>query len=88
MQELQREMMKSGVIEEMMNDALDDALGDEDLEQETDDEVNKVLEEIISGQLDKMPTNSLPAQQSLDANVESEEEDEQALQERLQSLRS
>merc|ERR1712226_845175 len=44
MQELQREMMKSGVIEEMMGDALDDVLGDEDLEQETDEEVNKVLE--------------------------------------------
>merc|ERR1712226_641307 len=44
MQELQREMMKSGVIEEMMGDALDDVLGDEDLEQETDEEVNKVLD--------------------------------------------
>lgn len=36
------EMAKAGLIEEMMNDALDSALDNEEIEDETDAEVEKV----------------------------------------------
>lgn len=36
------EMAKAGLIDEMMNDALDSALDNEDIEEETDAEVEKV----------------------------------------------
>lgn len=35
-------MAKAGLIDEMMNDALDSALDNEDIEEETDAEVEKV----------------------------------------------
>lgn len=42
MMEMSREMMKAGVIDEMMSDAIDDAVDGEDVEDETDAEVDKV----------------------------------------------
>ncbi len=90
MRELQREMMKSGIIEETMSEALDDALDDEDLEEESEEEVNKVLEELITGKLTKVGTGSLPQQQSVDtAQADSDEDvDENELQKRLEGLKS
>lgn len=42
MMEMSREMMKAGLIDEMMSDAIDDAVDGGDVEQETDAEVDKV----------------------------------------------
>ncbi len=42
MMEMSREMMKAGVIDEMMSDAIDDAVDGDDVEDETDAEVDKV----------------------------------------------
>jgi len=39
-------MAKAGLIDEMMNGAIDSALGDEDIEEETDAEVERVLQEV------------------------------------------
>ncbi|TPX38134.1 hypothetical protein SmJEL517_g00374 [Synchytrium microbalum] len=50
MEEMQREMMKAGIIEEMMNDAIE--LGDDDgIEEESDEIVDKVLFELTDGLL-------------------------------------
>jgi hypothetical protein len=49
------EMAKAGLIEEMMNDAIDSALGDEDIEEETDAEVEKVLLEVAGETLAALP---------------------------------
>ena len=46
MREMSKEMMKSGLIEEMVNDVFEEANGMEDMEAETEAEVNKVLAEI------------------------------------------
>lgn len=40
------EMMKAGLIDEMMNDALDSALDTEDMEEETEEQIEQVLAEI------------------------------------------
>lgn len=49
MQELSKEMMKAGIIEEMMEDVFESALGDDDLEKEADEEVDKLLFELTAG---------------------------------------
>jgi charged multivesicular body protein 3 len=35
-------MMKAGLIDEMMNDAIDSALDGEDIEEETEEQLNQV----------------------------------------------
>ena len=88
MQELSQELMKAGIIEEMVGDALpnDELLEGEDEEAET--EVDKVLGEVLKGKLgaqeQQMP--QLPAEQ------EEEEEDREAeleqMRGRLEALKS
>ena len=57
MREMSKEMAKSGLIEEMVNDALEDINGVDDLEGETDAEVNKILAELAGEQLVHMPAS-------------------------------
>jgi len=47
MMEMQQEMMKAGMIEEMLDDAIN--ADDDELEEETDAEVDKVLFEVTNG---------------------------------------
>lgn len=42
MMEMSREMMRAGIIDEMMADAVDGAVDTEDMEEETEEEVDKV----------------------------------------------
>ena len=42
MMEMSREMMKAGIIDEMMSDAIDGAVDSEDMEAETEEEVDRV----------------------------------------------
>lgn len=42
MMQMSKEMMKAGVIDEMMEDTIDSALDTEDMEEETETEVDKV----------------------------------------------
>lgn len=96
MQELSRELMKAGIIEEMVGDMLpeDDLLEDEE---EAEAEVDKVLGEILKDKMEKtgaMPSVPLPAQkQPTPAQLEEEdEEDTEAMMDqmrnRLEALRS
>ena len=55
MREMSKEMAKSGLIEELVNDALEDINGVDDLEAETDKEVNKILAEIAGETAVTMP---------------------------------
>ncbi|KAH6656844.1 Snf7-domain-containing protein [Truncatella angustata] len=92
MQELSVELMKAGIIEEMVDDTLpqDDLFEDE--ETEAEGEVDKVLGEILKGRMEK--TGALPsapiAQEPTPA--EEEEEDNEAMMDqmrnRLEALRS
>lgn len=50
MMELSREMQKAGLIEEMMDDTFE-SLEDDDLEEEADKEVEKVLWEVTNGMI-------------------------------------
>jgi len=96
MQELSRELMKAGIIEEMVGDMLpdDDLLEDEE---EAESEVDKVLGEILKDKMEKtgaMPSVPLPAQQQqTPAQLEEEEEEDteammDQMRNRLEALRS
>lgn len=94
MEEMSREMMKAGIIEEMMEETLDDHLEvDEDLEEEAQKEVDKVLWELTAGQLGGAPaavSDTLPAAEGATAAPThvNEDEDISEMQQRLQALRS
>ncbi|KAJ3044285.1 Vacuolar protein-sorting-associated protein 24 [Rhizophlyctis rosea] len=84
MQEMSQEMMKAGIIDEMMEDAI--AMGDEDdIEEEAESEVNNILFELTDGALGEAGTVGAPLE------VEKPEEEEPELdtmQARLTALRS
>jgi len=91
MQSLSREMVKAGVMEEMVDDVFEDQ--DDELEEEAEEEVDKVLAEITSDLFDK--AGSVPVQQVAQAEaaqpVAAEEEDDselEAMQARLDSLKA
>jgi len=97
MQELSREMMKAGIIEEMMEETLEEGLGDqEEIEEMAQEEIDKVLWEITAGQLGAAPaavTDTLPSTSTLKepeevAAVAEAEEDISEMQKRLEALRS
>ncbi|GAB1605884.1 charged multivesicular body protein 3-like isoform X1 [Argonauta hians] len=101
MMEMSREMMKAGIIEEMLEDTFEGLEDTEDLEDESQNEVDKILYELTAGELGKMPSavkDSLPmtdvggASAAIDSlAVEEDEEDdeeEEEMRARLEALRS
>ncbi|KAB7506267.1 Charged multivesicular body protein 3 [Armadillidium nasatum] len=94
MQELSKEMMKAGIIEEMLEDTMD-TLEPEELEEEADKEVDKILWEVTAGQLGKTPVmvnDTLPAEDeelgAASLEPEQPEEDMEEMRTRLEALRN
>ena len=95
MMELSREMMKAGVIEEMLEDTMEGLDGEEDMEEAAQEEVDKIILELTTGKLGEAPTavkDSLPApvaptSKTTEESEESEGELEE-MQNRLEALRS
>jgi len=101
MREMSKEMMKAGIIEEMLDDAME-SLDDPDLEEEADEEVDKVLFELTAGALgaapdaveDSLPNIAMPAAASKAAHkdaptaVAADDEDMDDMRARLEALRS
>ncbi|XP_017266647.1 charged multivesicular body protein 3 [Kryptolebias marmoratus] len=94
MRELSKEMMKAGIIEEMLEDTFESMEDEEEMEEAAEEEVDKILFEITAGALGKAPskvTDALPDLQPPAAAAASEdesEEDMEAMQSRLEALRS
>ncbi|XP_041828722.1 charged multivesicular body protein 3 [Melanotaenia boesemani] len=94
MRELSKEMMKAGIIEEMMEDTFESMEDGEEMEEEAEEEVDKILFEITAGALGKAPskvTEPLPELQPAGAAAaldDESEEDMEAMQSRLEALRS
>ncbi|KAL9102147.1 MAG: hypothetical protein Q9163_002678 [Psora crenata] len=91
MRELSQELMKAGIIEEMVGDSLpnEELLDGEDEEAET--EVDKVLGEILQGNLGKAKVDAGPVVQEPGEEEESLEEQEATLEQmrgRLEALKS
>ncbi|KAG0240360.1 Snf7-domain-containing protein [Mortierella sp. GBAus27b] len=86
MQEMSREMMRAGIIDEMIQDTME-SMDDEELEEEAEEEVNNVLFKITDGLLGEAPL----AAGNLPTEAEEELEEEPALddmQRRLEALKS
>ena len=93
MRELSQELVKAGIIEEMVGDSMPDAI--EDGEEEVEEEVDKVLGEILQDKMGKVgATPNLPAaEQQQPAPVEDEDEEDQEamldqMRGRLEALKS
>ncbi|XP_054721779.1 charged multivesicular body protein 3-like [Uloborus diversus] len=95
MQDLSKEMCKAGIIEEMMEDTFEGLDDQDDLEEEAQEEVDKVLWELTAGQLGKAPaavSELLPDMEKEKVSVPSASASADAdfsdMQERLEALRS
>jgi len=94
MMELSREMMKAGVIEEMMEDVMEPLGEEEEMEEAAQEEVDRIITEITTGKLKDAPSaiaDTLPAAAGVEAEEPEMEEDQGELEEmqsRLEALRS
>ncbi|RZF43266.1 hypothetical protein LSTR_LSTR001527 [Laodelphax striatellus] len=94
MREMSKEMMRAGIIEEMLEDTMSSMEDPEEMEEEAQEEVDKVLWELTAGALGQAPaavTDNLPAGAAVAAGASIDVDDEQELEEmqsRLQALRS
>ena len=86
MRELSQELVKAGIIEEMVGDSLPDEQLLEGEDEEAETEVDKVLGEVLKDRLP--PTAEKPAPEELAApQPVAEEEDEEDSQELLEQMR-
>eukprot|EP00795_Rhopilema_esculentum_P012344 gene12344-2995_t len=90
MQELSREMMKAGIMEEMIEESFE-SLEDDDIEEAAQEEVDKILWEVTSGVLGKagpVAAGELPNEPVGATAASDNEEDISEMQARLEALRS
>ncbi|KAF9583978.1 Vacuolar protein-sorting-associated protein 24 [Lunasporangiospora selenospora] len=81
---MSKEMMKAGIIDEIIQDTME-SMDDEEIEEEADEEVNKVLFSITNGLLgDPVASAALPTE----AEEEEEEPELDEMQRRLEALKS
>lgn len=88
MQEMSKEMMKAGIIEEMLDETFEGLDDSEEMEEAAQSEVDKVLFEITEGKIGEAP---LPPSEPAEKINEAPEEDESELEEmqsRLAALKS
>ncbi|XP_048472696.1 charged multivesicular body protein 3 isoform X3 [Rhincodon typus] len=95
MRELSKEMMKAGIIEEMLEDTFESMEDEEEMEEAAEMEIDKILFEVTAGALGKAPskvTDALPEAELEGATAASDEgeaeEDIEEMQSRLAALRS
>lgn len=99
MRELSKEMMKAGIIEEMLEDTFEGMEDEEEMEEAAELEIENILFEITAGALGKAPskvTDALPEPHVSEREMagatamsdEEPEEDLEAMQSRLAALRS
>ncbi|GAA5910722.1 ESCRT-III subunit protein VPS24 [Sporobolomyces salmoneus] len=90
MREMSMEMMKAGIMQEMMDDTMETLdEEDEDMEEEAQEEVDKVLWQITDGKLGQVGSKvgSLPAQKTT-PTAEEEYERDQEMERAIQGLLS
>ena len=96
MQEMSKEMMKAGIIDEMITESIDSVLDEDgDLENVADTEVEKIILEITQGKLKDLPemATSLPSRDGATASATvaddlDADEPEEEMSKRLEALRS
>lgn len=93
MREMSMEMTKAGILEEMIDETMESVEDTEELEEEAQTEIDKVLWEVTAGKIGLAPSvpmesvNPEPEASTSEA-VEEDEDDMKEMQSRLQKLRS
>lgn len=93
MREMSMEMTKAGILEEMIDETMESVEDTEELEEEAQTEIDKVLWEVTAGKIGEAPSVPMGSvnpepEASTSETVEDNEEDMQEMQSRLQKLRS
>ena len=91
MLELQKEMTKMGIVEEMLDDTFSPLDEGEELEEAAQSEIDKVLYEITAGALGGIPDSEhheLPNVPPAPEEEEEEDLEDESMQQRLEALRS
>ena len=95
MMDMSREMMKAGIIEEMLEDTMETVTESDEMEEEAQEEVDKILFELTTGKLGAAPSvvketlpTPAPASSEKDKEEESEDDDMEEMKTRLEALRS
>ncbi|KAG7493430.1 charged multivesicular body protein 3 isoform X2 [Solea senegalensis] len=93
MRELSKEMMKAGMIEDILQDSFERMEDEEDMEEAADEEVENILFQVTAGALGTAPnkvTDSLPSVEPGGASTALDDETEniEAMHSRLAALRS
>lgn len=88
MQEFSKEMMKAGVIEETVTDAIDSALDSEDIEDEIEEEVEKVLTALAGETAAQLPVAVKKEKLKQPVQAASAEEEEADDEEELEEIRA
>ncbi|CAO3650056.1 unnamed protein product [Cunninghamella blakesleeana] len=91
MQQMSMEMMKAGIMDEMIEDTME-MMDDEDIEEAADEEVNNVLYQITDGLLGEAGSVGPALEKKQEIQVEEESEEEEGpelelMQKRLQALK-
>ncbi|KHN87288.1 Charged multivesicular body protein 3 [Toxocara canis] len=87
MRELSREMMRIGIIDEMIEETME-SVEPEELEEAAQEEVDKILFEITSGELGKAPSAVADTLVAPEAAVEAQSVDFEEMRQRLESLKN
>lgn len=95
MHQLSAELVKAGIIEEMVDDAITDTATFEDEEVEADAEIDKILQEVLKGKLDQAaaprpvtPTAETPVAEPEEEQFEDQEATLEQMRGRLEALKS
>lgn len=91
MQELSKELVKAGVIEEMVGDILPEGQMEDEDEEEAESEVDKVLGEILKDKMGKVaptPVEATPVEPDAEEEEEDPEEMLSQMRGRLEALKS
>ncbi|KAI9810677.1 MAG: Vacuolar protein-sorting-associated protein 24 [Pycnora praestabilis] len=92
MRELSQELVKAGIIEEMVGDSLPDDQLMEGEDEEAESEVDKVLGEVLQGRLSKVEAGKVAEEPVREEPAEEEDEDQEQMLDqmrgRLEALKS
>jgi charged multivesicular body protein 3 len=91
MTEMSREMMKAGIIDEMVQDSLDSVLDEEGIDEIADNEVDKIILEITQGKLKDLPSMNQPGMslpQTVLPSTSDRDEEADDMSQRLEALKS
>ena len=95
MMELSKEMVKAGIIEEMLEDTMEGLNDGEEMEEAAQEEIDKIILELTTGKLTEAPNavkDTLPVPDDVeevkDEEIAEGEEELEDMQSRLEALRS